>query len=428
MSQAYIVLIIMAIMAVMFLSNKFKMGVVAMTACVLLVVTGVLTPAEAFSGFANNTVILVAPMMVLSMALMKTHAVKSIRTFLGKQKGKKGLVLVSSFALASALFASFMPLTAAVPIIYTFLQGLDDENGDYTAFRLLLPMTGIMEIWKWFLPVSQGASNFATINAFYEGIIPDEQYQLTILDPFKVMVLPVIVITLFCIFCFRLMPKKKNEVEIGLGEMTSDDVEISKFQENVIYVCFIGTMLCMLLNQWTGRFMWIAPAISVLVLLYLRIITVEETVRGLCSDLTFMLAGVLTMATAMGVSGAGELIGSWLMNIIGTDMSSFMIILIFTTVSVVMTTFMANAGCQAVLIPVAASIALTAGWDPRGLAIAITFGCNLAIAFPSGSGEGAVMYSIAGYSPVRCLRFTLPYIIIAIFVLSLSTNYFFPVY
>ena len=52
-----------------FLSGKFKLGLVAMTAATILCVTGVLTFDEAYANFSNGNVIMVGAIFILSGAL-----------------------------------------------------------------------------------------------------------------------------------------------------------------------------------------------------------------------------------------------------------------------------------------------------------------------------------------------------------------------
>lgn len=71
---------------------------------------------------------------------------------------------------------------------------------------------------------------------------------------------------------------------------------------------------------------------------------------------------------------------------------------VFSFATVIMTTFLSNMATQSVLIPIAASVALAAGWDPRGLVLIIGT-CNYyALGFPSGSGEAAVCFAAGGYN------------------------------
>lgn len=53
-SQLIITLAILAFMIVMFVWQKFPMGVTTMTCCALLAAFGILSPSEAFGGFTNN--------------------------------------------------------------------------------------------------------------------------------------------------------------------------------------------------------------------------------------------------------------------------------------------------------------------------------------------------------------------------------------
>lgn len=52
--QLILTLVILVAMIVGFLSGKFKLGLVAMTAATLLCLTGVLTFDEAYANFANK--------------------------------------------------------------------------------------------------------------------------------------------------------------------------------------------------------------------------------------------------------------------------------------------------------------------------------------------------------------------------------------
>ena len=93
-----------------------------------------------------------------------------------------------------------------------------------------------------------------------------------------------------------------------------------------------------------------------------------------------------------------------------------------------MTTFISNMATQTVLVPIAASVALAGGWDPRGLILIIGTANMFAIAFPSGSGEAAVTYAAGGYNPAKVLKFTLPYVLIAIISTALAAQILYPIF
>ena len=82
--EMYIVLAVTLFMMVMFILGKIPYGVITMTCCAILALTGVMEPAEAFSGLSNSTTLLIAGMLALASAFGKTSAVSSVRGLLAK--------------------------------------------------------------------------------------------------------------------------------------------------------------------------------------------------------------------------------------------------------------------------------------------------------------------------------------------------------
>lgn len=424
--EMYIVLGIALFMMVMFIWNKFPFGVITMTCCVLLVLTGVMDIPAAFSGFSNKIVILIAPILALSSALAKTGLVARVSNAMSTMKGKHGTLLLLSIYIAGAIFVQFIPSTAALAIMIVFLSTLG-SSGEITTYRILLPLLGVMCAWKFRIPIGLGATTFATINAMYEGITPNPAHALTMLDPLKFSIIPMVVLTLFCLFFWRLMPKGET-VEKSEMKETKKAVTLTRKQEIIVYAVFVVVMLMMILNRWTKDLMYLAPALGVLVLLYTGVLKVPEAVKSMTSDMIWMIAGVLAVADALGKSGAGDLIGKTILNVIGENPSSFFVMLVFAAATIIMTTFISNMATQTVLIPIAASVALAGGWDPRGIVLIVGIANMFAIGFPSGSGEAAVAFAAGGYNPMKVLRFTIPYILLAVLSCAISGHLMYPIY
>ena len=426
--ELYIVLAITLFMVVSFIFQKVPFGVTTMACCALMVLTGVMTVPEAFSGFCNQTVVLIAPILALSAALTKTSLVAKIRSAMDLMKGKRGFLLILFFYIIGAAFVQFIPATATISILIVFLSTLGN-TGEITPKRLLLPLLGILCIWKSKLPIGMGATIFARYNALYEGIIPNEEYALQMLDPFFFSLVPVAVLTLYCLFAWRLLPKGDDqEIDRSALKSVKETAAMPHNQEMLVYIVFIAVMLVLVLNKWTGSLMYVAPAVGVLVLIYAKVLNVQEAVQKMTSDMIWMIAGVLAVADALGSSGAGELIGSTILGLLGSNPHPLFVAFLFSAVTVIMTTFISNTATMNVLTPVAASVALAGGWDPRGLVLIIAVGNTLALGFPSGAAECAVCYAAGNYNPAKVLKFTLPYIILGISSMALTAYFMYPVY
>ena len=160
-------------------------------------------------------------------------------------------------------------------------------------------------------------------------------------------------------------------------------------------------MLSLFFGTQIGNLMYVMPAIGVIVLLVTKAMSVKDTVGAMTQDAIWMAAGVLVMANALGDSGAGAIIGNFILTILGGNPNSIMVLFVFAIVTTVMTTFMSNAATRNVLIPIAASTCLAAGWDPRGVVCIVFFCSNIAVAFPSGSPACGIAYGVAAIRSPR---------------------------
>lgn len=425
--EMYIVLAVTIFMMVMFVWHKFPFGVTTMTCCLVLAATGVIPLGSAFSGFGNKIVVLIAPMLALSAALTKTSLVAKIGAFMDSMKGKNGLLLILLFYFIGAVFAQFIPSTAVLSIMVVFLMTLGN-TGEITTKRMILPLLGVLCAWKFRFPIGMGAATFATINGYYEGIISDPQYALQMLDPFLFAIPAMIVLGLYCIIFWKLMPRDSTGVDKSALKEAKKSAPLTKGQETYIYAVFIGVMLLMILNHWTGNLLYLAPGIGVVALLYGRVMKTEEVIKAMTVDMIWMIAGVLVVADALGSSGAGDAIGNLVLSLLGGTPSSLTVMFVFSASTVIMTTFLSNTATQAVLIPIAASVCLAGGWDPRGVVLIIGTANMFALAFPSGSGEAAVAFAAGGYNPVKVLTFTLPYMALAILTCAVTAQFMYPLY
>lgn len=134
-----IVLAILVIAIGLFVSEKVRVDVVALGVVVALMVTGVLTTAEALAGFSNGAVVTIAALFVIGGAVMQTGLAdligRNILTLAGKNERTLPLVLM----VAAALMSSFMSDTGTVAVLLPVVIILA-RNAQIAPSKLLLPM------------------------------------------------------------------------------------------------------------------------------------------------------------------------------------------------------------------------------------------------------------------------------------------------
>lgn len=423
--QMYIVLGLLVFMIAMFFTHKVPYGVTTMTCCVMLALTGVFDISTAFSGLANKTTILIACMFTVAYAFGKTSLINKVRNSMERIKGKSGLGFIVFLFLVTIVLSQLMGRTAIVSIVALFLVSLDDKD-EICASRMIFAAFAVMAAWSLKFPVGLGATMSPTANAYYEGIISNPALMLLPGDFIKVSFIPATALTIYALFAWKSIPR--HAVNTSDVKEVKETAAISRRDEIIINIVFIGVLLGFIFGAKIGSLMYVIPAAGVLVLLYTKTLTATETVDSLTGDMVWMIAGVLVMSDAIGRSGVGDMIGNGLLVLLGDKPSGIFVLFVFAVTAIVMTTFMSNTGTAAVLTPIAASLSMVAGMDPRGIVLIINIASIMAIAFPSGSAECALAFAIGQHEPGKLLKFTLPYLLIAVVTLVISASIFFPVY
>ena len=428
-----ITLLVMVFMIVSFVIQKWSYGLTAMTCVVVLTLAGVIDVQTAFSGFSNTTTILIATMIVIAGQLSRTSLISRIRSLMTKAQDKGGILLILLICAFTALLTQLMGMTAVMAIMLLFVQTLKDDDASGISQSKMIFLCATM-ICTWFgrFPIGMGAALPLTTNAYYEGLVGGDSTQLLgIFDFMKVGLLPSIIGTIYCLFAWRLVPKQElrtDAIDLGAAGKQGGRAAMSQTHEMIVYLGFLVTLVSFFFSNRLGSYVYLIPAVIVIVFIFSGVMTSREAIAGLTGDMIWMVAGVLVFSTALSRSGAGEYIGDLVLKLLGSNPSGLTVTIVFTAVAVVMTTFMSNNGTVAILTPIAASTAIAGGMDPRAVVSLVSMASCLAIAFPTGCSAATIAFAVGGFNPIKMLKFTLPYNIIMMISLIISANIFFPVY
>lgn len=407
--DAYIVIAVMVLMIIAFMMNRWALGLITVSCCIVLGVTGVLTPTETFSGFCNSFVVMLAGAFVVTNALAKTSFVKHLQKWIIRlQNGKSGIRLMAIFVFSVILLATFMPGPAMLAIIIVMARNLNDA-GEVNAARVIFPAAMLTTIWNGRIAIGIGAGQFAVINGFLEPY--GEQYTVSMFDPTLAGLIPGLALAVYTIFAYKLLPHKameQNDLEAPAAAAQAVQPEMSKRNEILTYIAFVAMLLMMVLNQWTGSLLYIGPALCAVILAFLNVITVEEIKKSITADVIFMLAGIFTLTNALSSTGAGQMIGESILSLFGGATTQIGLVALFTGITVIITNFMSNNATMYSVIPVAITTALAAGLNPVPVVLAVDVASKCASLLPCSSGEAAMCFGASGYTPKETWKFVLP--------------------
>lgn len=134
-----ITLIVLAITIALFIWGRLRSDIVALTALVVLILSGILTPAEAFSGFSSSVVIMMTGLFVVGGAILQTGLARAAgNRMMGMAKGNetKAFLLVM---LATSAIGAFVSNTGTVALMMPIIVSMAAQGG-FSSSRLLMPL------------------------------------------------------------------------------------------------------------------------------------------------------------------------------------------------------------------------------------------------------------------------------------------------
>ena len=124
----------------LFTWNRLRVDVVGIIVMCTLMLTGLVTPAQGISGFANEATATVAAMFVLSAGLVRTGGIDLIGRWLGRVAGNSELRLMVLSMLLVLVASAFVNNTPVVVVMVPVVLGIA-QRGGISASRVLMPMS-----------------------------------------------------------------------------------------------------------------------------------------------------------------------------------------------------------------------------------------------------------------------------------------------
>ncbi|HKR76956.1 MAG TPA: SLC13 family permease [Rhodanobacter sp.] len=135
--QAWAVVAVIAVAMVLFASEKLRIDLVALLVLAALVVLGIVSPADALSGFSNEATVTVAAMFALSIGIERSGVLEPLSRLL--MRIRRPWVLTLAFMLAIAPLGAFVKNIALVATFLPLALRVCQRTGTSPA-RVLMPM------------------------------------------------------------------------------------------------------------------------------------------------------------------------------------------------------------------------------------------------------------------------------------------------
>ena len=402
MSPTTITLIFLAFAVVMFVTEKIPLAVTSMIVCIGLVITGVLNVNDAFSGFINSNVILFVAMFIVGGALFETGMANEIGSLVTKfAKSERGLIV--AIMVIVGVMSGFLSNTGTAAVLIPVVIGIAAKSG-YKRSRLLMPLV---------FAAAMGG-NLSLIGA------PGNTIAQSALEPlglsfgffeYAVVGLPILIagILFYATIGFRILPNHDTEEDDSIFDETQDFGSVPKWKKVLSLVILIATLMGMIFQEQIGVKLCITGCVGALLLILTGVISEKDALKSIDLKTIFLFGGTLSLAKALEMTGAGELIAD---KVIGC----------------VMTNFMSNTATTALMAPICLSIAQGMGADPRAVLMACVIGGSCAYVTPIGMPANTMVVGAGNYKLIDYVKSGLPLIVIATVISMIILPIAFPFY
>ena len=253
MTPLEITLLILVLTIVAFITGKIPFSVISAGIMLSLIMTGVMEPAEAFSGFINTNVVMFVAMFVIGAGLTKTSLIDKAEQLVVRYKDNPKMLIFLA-CIASSLLASITSATATAAIMISLLVGIANEIGTSRS-KLLYPAMACANIATSMTFLGQGASNITWIDIMAKAGAPNELY----IWDFTIARIPLLVVSiLYMTFVgYKLMPDIDNNTFVDGGHTGRKSAKLSPIKEKIAIIIIVVTILAMLFESVIGIPMYI---------------------------------------------------------------------------------------------------------------------------------------------------------------------------
>ncbi|PKQ45979.1 SLC13 family permease [Confluentibacter flavum] len=211
-----------------------------------------------------------------------------------------------------------------------------------------------------------------------------------------------------------------KKLVVTLSEYQKKKIDLKKAIPAVLIG--IGVVLAASLNLTT---ILISAMVGALLMVLTRILKPIEAYNAVEWKVIFMMAGVLSMGTALEKTGGDQLIASFIQDTLGQYNPHITLSLLYL-ITFISTNLISSKATAALLTPVVISLAAIMEVSERPFLVAVMFACSLTFMTPMSYPTNTMVYAPGNYKFNDFLRVGTPLNLIIWIAASFVIPYFFP--
>ena len=411
MAPAIKCLIVLAIVALLFITELIPLAITAMSGAIACGLLGFIPAKQVFSGLSNSTVVLFAGMFVVGAAMFHTGLAQKIGISIVRFSGTSENSLMFGIMIVGAGLSSVLSNTGTAACLMPVVLGIC-AAAKIPASRQLMP-----------LAYAAGVGGIITLvgtppNIIVSGALTSFGYEPFSFFEFAWIGIPLTVVAIaYMMFIGKyLLPKAELDADQEIEQEIEATVHDSKKQ--IISGLILAVVVIVMALDLKSISLEMAAIIGALVCVLTGCLTEKQAYASIDWVTIFLFAGMMPVSAAMDTTGAGALIADWTVGLMGGSPSPLVVTAILFILSCGLTQFMSNTASAALLCPIGIAIAKQLGADPKAVLMAIAVAASCAFATPVGTPPNTLVLGPGGYKFMDYVKCGTGLVIVA-FIVSL---------
>ena len=391
MSKAVKCLIMLAVIALFFVTELIPLAVTAMGGAIACGLLGFIPVKQVFSGLSNSTVVLFAGMFVVGASMFYTGLAQKIGGVVVSMVGTGENSLMFGLMTVGTVLSAFLSNTGTAACLLPVALGIC-ASAKIPASRQLMPLAFACG-WGGIITMVGTPPNIIANGALQAAGIQD---QFGFFEYAWIGVPVSIAGMLYMMFVGKyLLPKQELDADQEI-EQEVEANEASSTKQMISAAILICVVLVMAVGV-KGVTLEMAAIIGAIVCVLTGCLTEKQAYASIDWVTIFLFAGMMPVSKAMDVTGAGKLIAEWTVGLMGGAPSPLVVTAILFLLSCGLTQFMSNTASAALLCPIGIAISQKLGADPKAVLMAIAVAASCAFASPVGTPPNTLVLGPGGY-------------------------------
>lgn len=397
MTPAIKCLILLAIVALLFVTEMIPLAMTAIGASVACCALGLVPENQIFLGLADSTVVLFGGMFVVGAAMFYTGLAQKIGGGVVRMFGKGENSLMFGIMIIAALMSAVLSNTGTTACLIPVVMGIC-ANAKISASRELMPLAFAAGLGGTITLIGTPPNILANVALKAAGM-PELQFGFF---EYAWIGIPITIAGIvYMMFIGKyLLPKDSGTINLEIDEEILENETSTQKQIicGIIMVGVIGSMATGIVP------LEIAAVVGAVIAVLTGCLTEKQAYNSIDWVTIFLFAGMIPVATAMNTSGAGKLIAEATVKMLGGDPSPYMVTAVLFGLAVVLTQFMSNTASKALLCPVGIALSAQMGASPKAVLMAILIASSCAFASPVGTPPNTLVLGPGGYKFMDYLK------------------------